>query len=95
MLMLTNCLWYLHILIVRLSPAPETRLMASIVRYQNLDDFACGACCVCRCNCDVVDPAAAISQPVRFQLHMIGVYDDPFGCASRGRQFVAADGQCR
>ena len=94
-LMLRKWLWNLSILTARLSRAPEPRLMALIVRYDNLNDFACGACCVCRCNCDVVDPAAATSQPVRLKLHMMGVYDDPFGCASCGRQFIAADRQCR
>ena len=85
----------LSIRTARLSRAPEPRLLSLIVRYDHLNDFACGTCCVCRCNCDVVEAVAAISQPVRFQLHMMGVYDDPFARASCGRGFVAGDGQCR
>lgn len=90
-----NRLGYLNILTTRLSCAPEPRLLALIVRYENLNDAACGACCVCRCDCDVVDSAAATSQPVRLKLHMMRVYEDPFGYTSHGGRFAAADGQCR
>ena len=86
---------HLSIVTARLSRAREPRLVALIVRYHNLNDIACGACCVCGCDCDVIDPAAATSQAVRLKLHMMGVYDNPFGCASWGRRFIAADRQCR